>query len=787
MNSSPQRTTAVIDLLSPSNRFISSSRLHSRLGRCRFIGRRYWWVVALIQLVVLVPLYFFTAELPLTYRSKARLWLTGRLNLNEGRLYTEELLDYQATQAELLRSFTVRERALAKLRTRFTNDFAASPQPGNKRFWAPVHQIKAYVRALAGPGTAATNNAESDFPFSLKVTESSKSSTLELQALGAKPASTRAFLNCLIDEYFAFKRETREKGSDRTLASVRSEARKVEEELRAQQGRLQSFQSSNNVVFLQEQGNSAGSYLAQLNRQIASLRTRLRLLERLEPEQWIEAGSKHNDDIPGESPELAASETLASLVGPQTDLFRARQQMHLLKAKREELSQFLRPLHPKILKLNEEVATQEKLVQISKQEAVRQLTNRRQALQLELQNLESAFAEWDLKANEASRKIADYDRMRLDLQRLQAADDRLLGVIQTVDVSKTVDQENVGVLEAASPAQPVRRMAINMLAGIAGALLLSFVALYCLGLCDDRFASPVELTDCLSEEVLGQVPAVRLRNPRGQLPIQFLERQRFEFLESFRNLRSALWSLGNGAPRPKVILITSSVPREGKSTVALYLAATMALGNSRVLLIDADMRRAALHGFFAASPGPGLAEVLSGAQATGEVILPTSLNNLCLLPAGVAKRNPGELLLGNNWTRLLSELSPQFDYILVDSPPLLAADDAASLAPRVDGVLMLVRGSSTSARVAARGLDLLRQRRARVLGLVFSRSLCAADGYDHYQHFRHEYQWAPGSARRASALGYEPSPSAHQDVTVLSASMAKTATPGAKPAASHPG
>jgi len=284
MNSSPQRTTAVIDLLSPSNRFISSSRLHSRLGRCRFIGRRYWWVVALIQLVVLVPLYFFTAELPLTYRSKARLWLTGRLNLNEGRLYTEELLDYQATQAELLRSFTVRERALAKLRTRFTNDFAASPQSGNKRFWAPVHQIKAYVRALAGPGTAATNNAESDFPFSLKVTESSKSSTLELQALGAKPASTRAFLNCLIDEYFAFKRETREKGSDRTLASVRSEARKVEEELRAQQGRLQSFQSSNNVVFLQEQGNSAGSYLAQLNRQIASLRTRLRLLERLEPD-----------------------------------------------------------------------------------------------------------------------------------------------------------------------------------------------------------------------------------------------------------------------------------------------------------------------------------------------------------------------------------------------------------------------------------------------------------------------------------------------------------------------
>src|SRR5262249_38792162 len=168
-------------------------------------------------------------------------------------------------------------------------------------------------------------------------------------------------------------------------------------------------------------------------------------------------------------------------------------------------------------------------------------------------------------------------------------------------------------------------------------------------------------------------------------------------------------------------------------------------------------------------------------------ILPSSLNNLYLLPAGVAKRNPGELLLGYNWTRLLGELSPQFDYILIDSPPLLATDDAASLAPRVDGALMLIRDSSPSARVASRRLELVRQRRARVLGLVFSRSLGSAKVYDHYQHFRHEYRWNPGSARQAKSLGYESSPSAHQGAAVLSASTAKAATPGAKPSASPPG
>src|SRR5439155_265914 len=350
----------------------------------------------------------------------------------------------------------------------------------------------------------------------------------------------------------------------------------------------------NNVVFLQEQGSSAGSYLAQLNRQIATLRTQLQLLQRLDPEQWVDAESRHAATNSGEPPEASARETLASLAGPQADLFKASQQMQLLKAKRDELGRFLRPLHPKITKLNEEIATQEKLVGISRDEALRQLANRRQALQLEIKNLESAFQEWDLKAIESSR---------------------------------------------------------------------------------------------LSAEVLGQIPAISLPKAKGQLGMQFLERQRFEFLESFRNIRSSLLYMSNGASRPKTILITSSVPREGKSTVALYLSATMAMGDSRVLLIDGDMRRSSLHKFFGARSGPGLAEILSREVSPALAIIPSSVEKLSLLPAGAAKRNPGELVLSSEWTRFIGELYPQFDYILIDSPPLLATDDAASLAPKLVGVL----------------------------------------------------------------------------------------------------
>jgi len=765
MENNHQLITPAVDLLAPSSRFLSSSRLHSRMHRWRLVVRRFWWVAALILLCVLGPAYLFTAELAPAYRSKGRIWMTGRLNLNEGRLYTEELVDYLGTQSELLRSSAVQQRALAKLHTRFPNDFPAASKPGGRPAFQPLHALQAFVKGLAGPSQTGTNAAEDVFPFKVKVTEAAKSSILELTATGSEPASTRAFLDCLMEQFFAFKKENRQSASDRTLASVTGEIRQLAQDLKAQQEKLHAFQSSNNVVFLQEQGNSAGSYLAQLNRQIATLRTKLQLLQRLDPEQWIDEESRSAAANSGE-PAESSREALASLAGPQADLFRANQQMQLLKAKRAELSRFLRPLHPKILKLNEDIATQEELVQISRNEALHQLTNRRQALQLEITNLESAFQEWDLKAIESSRKIADYDALRLESQRLQTAYDRLLGVMQTVDMGRTVDQENMAVLEPASVAKPLPLMLRNMLLATAIALALSCACLYCLGMFDDRFTSLFELSGYFSEEVLGQIPSISLKNPKGQLGIQFLERQRFEFLESFRNLRSSLLFMPNGDVRSKTILITSSVPREGKSTVALYLSATMALGHARVLLVDADMRRSSLHKFFAARPGPGLAEILSRETSADAAIIQSSLENLWLLPAGSAQRNPGELILGPDWPRLVSELYPRFDYIIIDSPPLLATDDAASLAPQADGVLMIVRASHTSARLARRALDLLRQRQTHVLGLVLNRALSSAYEDRYYHHYGQAYQWRPQPSKQAPALAFNRSVSEKQNSAV---------------------
>lgn len=737
-----QLGSPAVDLFAPANRFVSSSKLYGRLHRSWLLLRKHWLALLLLLVVVLAPVYFISKSLGPAYESKARMWITGKLDIYEGRVYTEELIDFLGTQAELLHSPVIENKALARLKAGpLQLDIPDPAIPGKRRsFWG----------AKAPP----------PFPFKVKVVEGAKSSTLDLRVIGADPLATRAFLDALMAEYLEFKKQSRDDTSDRTVASINAQVKQVEKAMQAQQEKLHAFEASNNVVFLQEQGTGASSYLAQLNKQLASRRTELKFLGSLEPDQWVEQQQRRKNDPtaenapgPGEAQDL-----VASLAGPQLELFKANQQIQLLKAKRFELSNFLRPEHPKMLKLDQEIAIQQQMAQISRDEAARQMAHRRKAVELEIQNLETEFQDWDRRAIEASRKLADYDRMRQNQQRLQASYDKLLGLIQTVDMSKQVEQGNVGVLEPASPAVPTHRTLKCMAGAVFGWAILSVGFLGLVGLLQDDFASLEELETQLSAEVIGQIPAISPNGAHEQPGIGSLHRQRFEFLESFRSLRSSLLFMGNGAPKPKTILVASSVPEEGKSTVALYLAATLAKANARVLLVDADMRKASLHRFVSAAPGPGVAEILNQQASLTEGIVETGLKNLFFLPAGQAELDPGELVLSPAWGRFLAETRERYDYLIVDSPPVLAADDAATLAAGIDGVLFVVRGSYTSARTASDALDQLRQRHARVLGLVFNRALSSPYEHHYYKQYRNSYSWTPKAPRNPSPRAGELMP-----------------------------
>ncbi len=199
--------------------------------------------------------------------------------------------------------------------------------------------------------------------------------------------------------------------------------------------------------------------------------------------------------------------------------------------------------------------------------------------------------------------------------------------------------------------------------------------------------------------------------------------------ERFRTLRSRLYQIASTKPL-KRLLITSSVPAEGKSFVASNLAQSIVRQEDRrALLIDADLRAPRLHFMLGAPPSPGLANYLRGEADLSTVIQNGAAGNLYFIPSGGEAKNPSELLSGERMKQLLDIVTPMFDWIIVDSPPTLPVHDASVLADLCDGVLFVVRAGQTSYELAEKGASEFQDK--NLLGVVLN-GVDRTEGYGHY-------------------------------------------------------
>jgi capsular exopolysaccharide synthesis family protein len=338
------------------------------------------------------------------------------------------------------------------------------------------------------------------------------------------------------------------------------------------------------------------------------------------------------------------------------------------------------------------------------------------------------------------RKNAEYTRLKAKGDRLLDLYNQLLATLSTLDVNKDIGQESVTIYQPASDAYTVNPEQSKKLfvAGLVG-LALGLGILLLLNRLDDRMSSFMELEELFDEDVLGQIPREK-GSPKNSASLLLRpEDPRHSFVEAYRNLRSSLLYTANTGTRPHTLLITSSVPNDGKSVTAANLAITLAAGGSRVLLVDADLRKGNQHGRFGIKADTGLSECLTQGLDWHHVIKETQTPGLHLLPRGAVIHHSGEYFIGPSMQKFLEETVKEYDYVLIDTVPVMAADDVTSLAPRVDGVLFVVRAEFTSARIANASLDMLAQRKARILGLVFNSARPALGDYYGYYRYRDYY------------------------------------------------
>ena len=686
-----------------------STAFITRLHRYKSLFLRRWWIPVLTTCLGLFVEAFLIYQMPPSYLSASKMMLAGKLNIAQGAVYSEDSVNFYGTQIQLMQSAEVRHSAESLVRS-------AHPE------LQPV-------------------------PIEITVLQKPRTSIFDLAAVGSAPEYTQAYLNAVMQKYLDFKRGMREDRGHEITTGITEQLIQVEKDLRNGEDEMLEFQKQNNIGFIQEQGNSAAQYLVKLNQQYAQLKTEYDLLNLLDLDQNLDRAQNKTEAASGQGSDNQGMPF--SDVGPEGDYLKAKQQIQLLKAERETLAKDLRPNHPKILKLNDEITKQDKLIQLFRADALEKLKTRRESIGKQMENLQANIKEWEAKALDLSQRLAQFNRIKGKVDRLKTLYDRLTTNLKDIDVSQvTGSEDQVSIMEMATPPISVRPGLIkSLLIGFGIGALAGLAILILLDRIDDRMASFSEFQHYFSENILGQIPKEKTK---GKVDLLQPDDARHVFAESYRNIRSSIFFMPYDGPRPKSFLVTSAVPSEGKSTLSANLAITMALSGARTLLIDCDLRRGALRETFGISSKIGFSEVLKQEVNWREVVVPTAYETLFVLPRGKTLSQPSEHLLRDSTEALLKEIYQHYDYIIIDSSPVLAADDTTSLAPKIDATIFVVRLSYTSARLTKKALELLYGRQVNIPGVILNFVDTSLPEYYYYQYS--EYYSTPTSVPDGEAV-----------------------------------
>jgi tyrosine-protein kinase len=305
----------------------------------------------------------------------------------------------------------------------------------------------------------------------------------------------------------------------------------------------------------------------------------------------------------------------------------------------------------------------------------------------------------------------------------------------TLRIAESLEQRGLEIVQPAKPGaktspRPTRNAVLAVFLGLILGVGLAFLVEYL----DDTLHTREDFEKHYDTSIIGEIPHIEAEN-LPQNHIIYFEMPQHPAVEGYRTLRTNLQFL-NLDGKTRTILFTSAGPEEGKSTVMVNLGAALSEMGKKVLLIEADLRKPVLDKYFKVSPGKGISGVLSGNVSLEEAVQPTGYNNLYVMVAGVKPPNPAELVASEAMRSVLDNVRQFADFVLIDSPPVLAASDAMALAPMMDGVIIMASYAKAVRDDARRTTELMRKVDARILGLVINNIASSTRyGYYHYYYY----------------------------------------------------
>jgi len=656
------------------------------------------------------------------------------LQTNENTFY-EDPEPYYNTQYRILKGRDLTRRVVKRLHLENVPEFNGTAAPPKTPFtWVRDlrTQVMAWIRPPAAPAsekpkldeTADESALVSAFIGRVAVEPIKQSRLVDVTFTSIDPNFAALAVNTLLDEYTEQNLSIKLGSSQNMLDWLARELEKQEKKVQESEQALATYREKQNAMSLDDKQNIVTQRLTALNEALIKARTEKIQKESLYNQIKSVSGTPSGDAIPA----LVSSPQVQALKSKMSELIREK----------TRLEERYGPKHAQVQANAAQILDTQRQIDFEATKGLQAIKNDYETAVLQERTLAANLEAAKADAQDLSRKSVGYNVMEREAKSNRQVYESLLQREKELRVSSNSRQNNVRIVDRAEiPKAPLaaagrRTWMVSMMIGFVLALGVAFGLDYM----NDTIKTPEDVHRRLKLPFLGLVPSVR----GEKHPLLTSSHVPHDFGESFRALRTSLISRYPD-PGTKLVLVTSAQPLEGKTTTAANIAMALAYGGARVLLIDADMRRPGLHRPLRLTNDRGLSQVLVGQARVRDVIQRTVDPNLLAITAGVAPPNPSELLASERMRTLLTNLSHgPFDWILIDTPPVLAVTDAVILAPLVSGVTYVIGAEMTRRRLAERALDTLMSARPRYAAVVLNRVDFARNKYYYSRYYGHQYK-----------------------------------------------
>jgi polysaccharide biosynthesis transport protein len=707
----------------------------------RVVRRRRWIVLAFFLASVAIGVTL-TANTPPTYRATATLKIERDapriLKFEEVIQETAAQQDDYQTQYKIMRARGLASRVIKEQ----SLDQVAELQPGDgnggwiARAIAGVSQLVPVPQAPppAVVDDRATQSRLVDaYLDRLSVDPVRNSRLVALSFVSRDPELAARVANAAGETFISYQLDQKVQATRYATSFLAEQLDKARDRLDGAERRLNQFLAKNNIIFLN--GEKTGQQPPDLVTQQLALLSDALLRARGEriAKQSLVAGLNESDM--NSVPAVLRSQLIGQL----------KQEATALEAEYKKLGQIFKPEYPRMQQLAEKIRETRRQLELEVDRTVGALRAEYEAAVQNERELEAALVQQQSRARGLSAQMAEYSLLRRNVDAGRDLHGSLLGRLRETQISASLLTSNLSVADRAEvPTAPWRprkimNLLVSLVIGLFGGLGLAFMIDYL----DTTIKSAREAEKLLRVRLLGEIPS-RAMGRRGRPWVYGSRRGVREgsfaltshteaaspLAEVFRSLRTTILYSAPDNP-PRVLMVTSIHPGEGKTSLATNLAISLAeLDSGMVLLIDADFRRPAVHNILGIPRAPGFGDVLCGREQLDMAVVPTRVTNLWAIPSGSADK-AAELCASARFRQVLSTLEDRFRYIVLDTPPLLGLSDSMIFASQVDGVVLTIREGRASRDAARLAIKSLASVRGRLIGVVLNDVRGANDYYDY--------------------------------------------------------